>query len=98
MHATDIVGYTFAADLICPPCAREAAAFALASPGEAAFMGRPTDGDTCEQFLDRWAAAEGICRGSEEQYDSDDFPKVVFADWAQPGDMCGVCGEELLDR
>jgi hypothetical protein len=90
-----ISGYAYQADLICTDCARAAAAFALAAPGEAAFMGRPTDGDNTEAFLDRWAASVGIDRMDERTYDSGDFPKVVFFDGLEGTETCGECGCEL---
>lgn len=95
MHATTITGYTYKADLHCPDCMRTMAAHALAAPGEAAFMGRPTDGDTTEQFLDRWAAQEGINRGDETTFDSDDFPKVTFETGDASNELCGTCYTRL---
>jgi hypothetical protein len=94
-HATDIVAYVYCAEVWCPDCMRTTAAGALTLPGEAVFQGRPTDGDTVEQFLDRWAAGEELDRHNESSYDSDDFPKVVFASDAEPDEQCGVCGEDI---
>lgn len=91
-----VVAYTYAAEVYCRGCMREAAAFELAGPGEAAFMGRASDGDDVEGFLDRWAARDGVNRGVEWSFDSDDFPKVVFADQVGDRETCGGCFGEIL--
>ena len=89
MNPTDIVGYTYAADTYCPDCIADAF--------------RPDDGvertyaDT-EAVLDDAARDRGIDRQDERSYDSDDFPKVIFADGVQEpsdGDRCGACGEPI---
>lgn len=91
-----IVGYTYAADNYCPDCMRTIAAYALAGPGEAAFMGRPTDGDNTEEFLDRWAAREGVDREDEHSFDSGDFPKTITTQQLDDEDEhCGECHELL---
>lgn len=91
-----IVGYTYNADNYCPDCTRTIAAFALAAPGEAAFKGRPSDGDNTEQFLDRWAARDGIDRDDEYSFDSGDFPKHISAEQLdEDPEYCGECFAEL---
>jgi hypothetical protein len=37
----------------------------------------------------------GIDREDERTFDSDTFPKVVFADQIEGGEYCGGCGTEL---
>lgn len=91
----DIIAYQYAADIYCPLCIRTVAAFQLAAPGEAAFMGRPEDGDNAEQFLDRWAAKAGVDRIDESTFDSGDFPKVVFASQGEETEHCAECGCEI---
>lgn len=95
-RADEIVGYTYAANQYCPSCTRVFAAFALAPHDEAAFRGRPSDGDDCETFLDRWAARDGIERDDEWSFDSEAFPKVILAAQASEHDECGRCYQSLL--
>lgn len=84
MRADTIVGYVFAADVWCPRCIARAWSW---------------DGDPVtdpESALDRAAEREGIDRYSESTYDSEAFPKVLFADGASADDYCGRCGDEIL--
>lgn len=89
MHATEIIGYTYAADIICPPCLRRKAAFENEAHGDNAEF---TPLDT---LLDRWAKRQGIDREDEDTFDSDDFPKVVFETGDAKGERCGTCHERL---
>lgn len=84
---TDIVGYTFQADIYCPACVIEEMIDAgLAAPA-ARDMG-------AENALDQCGDAAGIDRYDEYSFDSGDFPKVVFA--VQIDDeTCGRCGNSL---
>ena len=45
-----------------------------------------------EDVLDQCAGALAVDRWDETSYDSDEFPKVVFADWVDE-EVCGRCGE-----
>jgi hypothetical protein len=96
MHATDIVAYTFNAETLCPRCVidklptGEGQAFdgwALA-PGAAPM--------STEDNLNEIAMAFGIDRQDEYTFDSDDFPKVVFASQVLDGETCDGCHEELI--
>jgi hypothetical protein len=83
-HATDIVGYTYAADVFCPD--------------HIVYMvtGNGNDYDT-ETTLGLLASARGIERMDEKSFDSDEFPKVVFASDAwQSTDVCGWCGHAIV--
>lgn len=92
VHATDIVGYTFRADNRCAGCTIHAV---YADPR---FDGwRLADGVrmSVEANLDEIAAAFQINRADESSYDSDEFPKVIFASMVEGAETCGCCGEEL---
>jgi hypothetical protein len=104
-HATDIVGYTYQADIWCDACIREVAIRKACEAGDATIWG---DCGTAEQTLGAWASADAIDRQDERSYDTADFPKVIFADAAhdgcfadngyepgQCGDRCGQCGEPI---
>lgn len=96
MHATTIVGYTYRADFFCPACIIEQLP---TGDGEAFDGWALADGVTMstEDNLDEIAAAFGIDRDDETSFDSDEFPKVVFADMAAGDEHCGACGEPLID-
>lgn len=92
-HATDIVGYTYAADTYCPDDMR-----AIAKRHTA----RPVPSLSVEVELDEWARMARIDRYDERSFDSDEFPKVIFADsaWDVAGtefaDHCATCGSALV--
>lgn len=89
MHATDIVGYTFNAETLCPSCMRKKAAFVNETNGRnAEFM--PLD-----RLLDYWAVYQGIDREDEHSFDSGDFPKVIFESSVEDCERCNGCGEHL---
>lgn len=95
MRPDHIVGYTFSADLYCPPCVT----FVLpVGPGEAFDGWGIADGASmdAEEFLDGIAQAFGIDRHDESSFDTDEFPKVVFADQVTLDDACGRCHLLLL--
>lgn len=90
MHATDIVGYTFNAETLCPSCMRRKAAFENEANGDNAEF---TPLDT---LLTRWAARQGIVDMEDEHsFDSDDFPKVIFASSVEDRERCDGCNERL---
>jgi len=80
--ADTVVGYTFQAETLCKSCTYNAA---LADWD-------PWVGPEAE--LDAMAARMGIDREDQTTFDSDDFPKVIFASDVD-GDTCDGCGEEL---
>lgn len=86
MKSFDIVGYTFRADLYCSDCI-----VAQVCGGEVAFTL-----DT-ELVLDDAADAKGIDRQEEHTFDSDDFPKVIFAGMIDGDECCGSCHEPFLE-
>jgi hypothetical protein len=105
MNATDIVGYGYNADIVCDDHMREIAIAAAQRAGDATAWG---DTGSAEDAIRTWAALVGVDYTDEESYDSGDFPKVIFADWAHNGctadngypsgtcaDRCGICHEPL---
>jgi hypothetical protein len=89
MKAFDIVGYTYQAEILCKECARRAARRNNPDPA-------PVESWLAETELNDWANTIGLDREEEESYDSNDFPKVIFASEVQEGETCGECGEALL--
>lgn len=78
-----ISGYHYLADSYCPNCVLDA-------------MGIATeDHRDTELTLDRYAPTVGIAdRYDESTFDSDVFPKVIFA-WDGWNDRCSVCHETI---
>jgi hypothetical protein len=97
MQSWDIVGYTFLADTYCPECVCEAILTDYYS-GDEEQADRMNDVssvfESAEWNLNRFAEILGINRQDETTYDSDDFPKVIFADSVED-DICGKCHESL---
>jgi len=88
MRSTDIVAYTYQADIYCPGCI-------------AWMFTEPDTGDgvnavqaqwmSTEDILERVAERRGIDYSDPYSYDTDYFPKVVLADQANDADFdhCG---------
>jgi hypothetical protein len=91
MNATDIVAYTYAADVYHPDCLVEQ----LIARGEANPVHRTYQ---VEATLDSLAADWGLDRDDEPTYDSGHFPKVVLASdqdtWDHP---CGHCRKPIVE-
>jgi hypothetical protein len=90
----DIAAYTYRADLYCPECIVEP----LIVTGEASQAARDMDP---EEVLDQIAGANAINREDEETFDSDDIPKVAFANQlrsAQDYTLDDEDGGETADR
>ncbi len=90
-HSTDIVAYTYEADIYCPSCMH------LGFTREALAAGRASEfeGFSTEQVLD-WCANElAIDRYDEYSFDSSEFPKVVFRDAIDHNEHCGGCHTTL---
>jgi hypothetical protein len=93
-----IVGYTFQADQYCPDHIAEAVRptidFELGYPVDADGGEYPWD---TEWLLDQWAIALEIDRYDEHTFDTDDFPKVIFAGQVEDDEYCGNadCEETL---
>lgn len=89
-----VVGYTYKADLWCGGCILPEV---LKDQG---IEGHGLSPDT-EQALNRIARTLGMLDEfgelDEATYDSDEFPKVVFADQTEEGfDHCSQCGGSLF--
>ncbi len=94
MHATEIVGYTFQADRCHPECLTLPTGVGEAFDGWKLAAGVRM---TTEANLDEIALAFGIDRYDEHTYDSDEFPKVIFASQVEDDtELCGRCGEPLV--
>lgn len=93
VSATDIVGYTFNADNLCPQCTIAAVTSDSRFEGWALASGIRM---SVEDNLDEIATAYGIKRDAESSYDSGDFPKVIFASMVEDAETCGHCGDELI--
>ena len=79
----DIVGYSFQAEILCPGCTLDAI------PGARKLY---------HQLNDVEAALSELCPadyGDLSSYDSGDYPKPVFRDQAEPGEVCAGCEGEI---
>ena len=81
-HATDIVGYTYRADLYCPACIITQS---NCYPDGGMWIA------TAEQLLSMRASQLNIDRMDETTFDSGEFPKVVFRDMLTCVEVC-ECG------
>jgi hypothetical protein len=94
IKAWEIVGYTYQAETLCPGCT---IASLPTGPGEAFDGWRDVTGRmSAEDNLSELACAFGIDRNDESSYDSDEFPKVVFASSVEGDETCDRCGGELI--
>ena len=82
-----VVAYSYRADIYCPTCIIEQ----MIRDGIAAPAARDM---ATEDALWQCSQAMGIDNSDEYSFDSDEFPKVVFADQTED-DSCGECGEVL---
>jgi hypothetical protein len=80
MHATDIVGYTYAVEQYTLAGVIEA----MIADGSASPAARDMD---TEAVLTQIAEANGIDRFDESSFDSGDFPKVIFASDVEDGEL-----------
>jgi hypothetical protein len=90
MYATEpyAAGYTYQAEVLCPPCMMRALGF----PGYS----------NAEETLDRLAERQGIDRDDERSFDSGEFPKVILSSGVHgdctPEEGCDdrcLCGDYL---
>ena len=88
-QSDDITAYTYKADIVCPLCIIDALPSGLEDLDFA-----PGDVETA---LDAIAKLQGIDRCDETTYDSGEFPKVIFRDQVEDGNVCGVCFGTLED-
>lgn len=94
IHATDIVGYTFQASEYCPDCIGDVV---TAQPAYGGWQLAEGVRLSTEDNLAEIAYAFGIDRMNESTFDSDDFPKVIFASDVESSDRrCESCHEPLI--
>ena len=95
MHATDIVGYTFQADTYCPEHVIDALPTGEGEAFDGWALAPGADPMSTEDNLSEIASAFGIDRQDEHTFDTDYFPKVIFADQAEDS-RCATCDEPLV--
>lgn len=102
MKSFHIAAYVFNAEIKCCDCVANWAEKELRNLGDAteeinevASLGPGYDsgvfGWRSESLLRSLAGGWGINIEDEYSYDSDDFPKVVFADQIETREYCGEC-------
>lgn len=80
MNAADIIGYTYRGENYTPDAI---VAQLTTNPGKAGGVGAVANP---EAHLDLLARLAGIDRQDEHSFDSDEFPKVIFADSVEDGE------------
>lgn len=90
MNSATVVGYVYKADIY---CSKHIVAEVMKDYNVDSVNGF----ESIEAELDSLAAVAGINHQDEHTYDSDDFPKVEFADSAAENEStCCVCHERLV--
>lgn len=92
MQPFTIVAYTFHADNYCTACVLTEME---QDPNYDGWGDCSTPPMSTEDNLTEVAHAFGIDRMNETTFDSDTFPKVIFADQVTDEDVCGHCGAQL---
>lgn len=92
MAITDIVGYSFRADIYCPEHVVDVVTSTPEYEGWALAAGVDMP---VEANLSEIAAAFGIDREREYTFDGDEFPKRVFRWELEGAETCSVCREPL---
>ena len=108
MKSYHVAAYTFNADIQCCDCIAEWAEEELIAEGDTRGdienivrnVGLEYDagvfGYRSEILLRELAELWQISLEDEYSYDSDDFPKVVFADQVVEDEYCGTCLEKII--
>ena len=98
MRGDTIVGYIYQADILCPDCTLNAYRETARAMGHVIDSVAPPTRlyPNVEAILEDYAVWRAITRGDEYTFDSDDFPKVLFADISD-GEYCGTCARNLID-
>lgn len=89
MSSTDIAGYTYQAENLCPGCTLNAVSGNSTAAVEFEF-----NVDAIDNWLRTTAAERGINFDDENTYDTDDFPKVILT-YHAANERCGHCRELL---
>lgn len=107
MKSFHINAYVFQADIVCCDCIAEWAEKELKEEGytpsdiESVVRDKGPAYDVgflayrSSALLDELSTVWQINVEDEYSYDSDDFPKVVFADQIEGKEYCGTCHEEI---
>jgi len=107
MQPFHISAYVFKADIVCCDCIAEWAMNELIQEGSnkpdvevlIRNVGLGYDAGVyayrSEIILRQLAGNRGIDLENEYSWDSDDFPKVVFADMVEDKENCGTCHKEI---
>lgn len=102
MKSFHVKGYVFAGEIRCCDCIANWAEEKLKTQGyyskdieNIASLGPDYDSGVyawrSESFLEFLAELKNIDYEDMSSWDSDDFPKVVFADQIEEKEYCGVC-------
>jgi hypothetical protein len=90
LKAHTIVGYTYNAETVCPDCMHDESLRLFRKAGG------KVESISTEVNLDSAATYMGIDRYDERTFDTDDFPKVIFASQVEDDERCGHCGDSLI--
>lgn len=104
----DIAGYTYNAENYCPRCIISVLPTQEGGVFDGWALAEGATETSVEETLDEIAHAFGFNREDESNFDSGDFPKIVFFDMVTNeedenpdeginADRCGACGELLGD-
>lgn len=97
MASTDIVAYTYRADIYCPDCIIDQLPTGPDEMFDGWAIADGADYISTEDNLSEIAAAFQIDRFDESSFDSSDFPKVVFDSQIEFTEYCGQCGAEIIE-
>ena len=107
MKSYHLSGYVFNADIVCCDCIADWAAKELIEEGyterDVEIIVREAGPSydvgffayRSEALLSRLAELWRINIEDEYSFDSDDFPKIIFADQVEDVEYCGTCHEEI---
>ena len=95
MKAWEVVGYTYRAETFCPEHIIQQLPTGEGETFDGWKLAEGVQMST-EDNLNEIAAAFGIIREEESSFDSEFFPKVIFASQVDEHDYCSVCLENLV--
>lgn len=99
MKAWDIIGYSLFAAIYCPDCIVKETIRVIQSNEliHPIYLIECISEGMTETTLDNLAGIVGIDRYDERSFDSDYFPKVIFASqFDSENDYCSHCGKPLI--
>jgi len=107
MKSYHIAGYVFHAEIQCCDCVAEWTSDELRQEGytlrdvDLIVQNNPLEYDSgvfgyrSEILLRKLAKLWQINLEDEYSWDSDDFPKLIFADQIEDNEYCGKCGDKI---